>query len=100
MSTPISEDSLAPAERESAVPFSWVGELLISLRKQQGLTQAELGKRLGMHQAAIARWENSKYRTVSLESINQVIQALEVEIIVLSSNASNFRAPDESLPNS
>lgn len=65
---------------EQPIPFAWLGDLLISLRKERGLTQAQLAERLGIHQVVIARWESSKYATASLERIRKVVDALDADL--------------------
>lgn len=66
------------------MPLGWVGELLISARKQRSLTQAELAERIGSHQAAIARWEAGKYQSATLQTILTVAGALEIELSIVS----------------
>ena len=81
MESPPDTNSLADPLQET-MPLAWVGELLISTRKQRSLTQAELAERIGSHQAAIARWETGKYQTATLQTILTVAQALEVEVLL------------------
>ncbi|MBB6053935.1 helix-turn-helix domain-containing protein [Armatimonas rosea] len=64
------------------VPFPWLGDLLIAVRKQQGITQTELAERIGSHQAAIARWEGGKYRLAEIETILTIAHALGLELLV------------------
>ena len=65
---------------EQPIPFAWLGDLLISLRKERGLTQAQLAEKLGIHQVVVARWESSKYATASLERIRRVADALQADL--------------------
>lgn len=66
--------------QKETVPLAWAGELLVSLRKEQGLSQQQLAERLGAHQQAIGRWESAKYRGTSLENLVRVAQALGADI--------------------
>lgn len=59
--------------------LSDIGIALIGTRKAAGLTQAELGQRLGVSQPQVARWETAEYRNVSLERVSAVAEALGVE---------------------
>lgn len=78
------------------MPLAWVGELLISVRKQQSLTQAELADRIGNHQAAIARWETGKYQSATLQTILTVAGALGVEVTLHSTLKDGlYRGDDE-----
>lgn len=38
-----------------------VGEFLATLRKEKGLTQAQLGEEIGVTNKTISRWENGNY---------------------------------------
>lgn len=64
------------------VPLAWIGELLISARKQRGITQVQLAERIGSHQAVIARWEGSKYQTADIQTILTIAKALDLKLSV------------------
>jgi predicted nucleotidyltransferase len=53
-----------------------IGIELVRLRRIQGISQRELGARLGVRQQQIARWEATAYRAVSLERVSAVAEAL------------------------
>lgn len=55
-----------------------IGAELVAARTALGLTQTELGARLGVAQPQIARWEAAAYRNVSLERVSAVADALGV----------------------
>jgi transcriptional regulator with XRE-family HTH domain len=61
-------------------PIAWIGEVLISARKERGWTQQQLAERAGTQQAAIARWENSKYETATLHTVLTMMHALDMDI--------------------
>ncbi len=65
------------------VPLERLGDLLVALRKERGLTQQALGDRLGILPEAVARNERDRYRGTGLERLVRVAKALEVEILVL-----------------
>jgi transcriptional regulator with XRE-family HTH domain len=50
------------------------GEYVLMARRRAGLTQRELAERLGLRQAAIARWERGD-RQVSVEDVEVVAAA-------------------------
>jgi HTH-type transcriptional regulator/antitoxin HipB len=54
---------------------------LRALRKAKGLSQAELGKRLGLSQARMARIEGDPL-AISVEQLLQVFVALGVQLIL------------------
>jgi len=56
-----------------------IGTQLIAARTSSGLTQRELGRRLGVKQPQIARWESTKYRSASLAHVDAVARALGLE---------------------
>lgn len=60
-------------------PLSDIGSQLVAARQSAGITQAELGRRLGVAQPQVARWEAAEYRNVALERVSAVAEALGVE---------------------
>lgn len=66
-----------PRGRPSTKPRSDFGQRLAEARQKAGLSQAELGERLGMTQRAIAHWER---RHVSLypEQIETLCSVLKI----------------------
>ena len=59
-----------------------VGERIRSIRKERGLTQKELGDRLGLSYQSIAQWEND-LRKPKLETTLKIANALGVDASVL-----------------
>lgn len=59
-------------------PLSDIGSQLVAARQGAGITQAELGRRLGVAQPQVARWEAAAYRNVALERVSAVAEALGV----------------------
>jgi transcriptional regulator with XRE-family HTH domain len=55
------------------------GDLLREARKRAGLTQAELGRRVGKPQSSIARWESGDVKP-SLETLRELIRACGLEL--------------------
>lgn len=53
-----------------------LGQDLIRTRRALGMTQRELGERIGVKQPQIARWESNAYRTASLERVDAIARAL------------------------
>ena len=62
------------------VPLEWLGAILVTARKERNLSQGQLADLLGAHQSVVARWETEGYRSVNLERLVQVAEALEFEI--------------------
>lgn len=54
------------------------GKLIREYRKQKGLTQGELGEKLGMTASTIMRYERGQ-RKVSVEMLRQIATALEID---------------------
>lgn len=54
------------------------GAFLIVARLIRGLSQKDLGRKLGLREQAIQRWEAEKYRTISLSNFQKVAQSLGV----------------------
>ena len=55
------------------------GDLIRESRLRAGLTQAELGARIGKPQSVIARWERGD-AVPSLETLRQVIRGCDLEL--------------------
>ena len=55
------------------------GDLIKEARLRAGLTQAELGARLGKSQSVIARWERDDV-SPSLETLREVVRACGLEL--------------------
>jgi len=58
-----------------------LGEQIRRLREAQGVSQAELGRRIGSTQPAIARLEAGRV-SPTLETLDRVAAALELELVV------------------
>lgn len=57
-------------------PPTGIGTALVRTRRAQGLSQRELGRRVGVVQQQIARWEAAAYRTAPLERVESVARSL------------------------
>lgn len=55
------------------------GESIKKIRKEKGLTQKQLGDKLGISQAAIGQFESNKANP-KMETIRKIADALEVEL--------------------
>jgi len=56
------------------------GDLLREARKRAGLTQAELGRRVGRPQSVISRWERDEVAP-SLETLRELIRACGLDLL-------------------
>lgn len=56
-----------------------VGKFIARLRKERGLTQEELGKRLGVTNKTVSRWENGNYMP-DIELLVPLGEALGVSV--------------------
>jgi len=55
-------------------------EALVRARKAAGLTQKELGRRLGLKEQQIQRYESTRYAGANLTRVQAVVDALGVRI--------------------
>lgn len=60
---------------------------LRSLRRARGLSQADLGARMGLSQSRIARMENSPTQ-ISVDALLQLLSALGVHMVLSAADAS------------
>lgn len=58
-----------------------VGERIRKARKGKGLTQKELGEKLGVADSVITNYESGK-QNLTIETLQKVAQVLEVDISV------------------
>lgn len=56
-----------------------IGEKIKNIRKSQGLTQKQLGEKLGISQALVNQYENGK-RKPKVEQIQRIANALSVDL--------------------
>ncbi len=56
-----------------------IGERIKSIRKQKGITLADLGARLGISESNMQRYESGKIASVSIDFINRLAPILEVK---------------------
>lgn len=54
------------------------GERLKTIRKKAGLSQKELGEKLGFHQGTVSAWEKSSYPP--LDAIEKICRLLEIPV--------------------
>lgn len=58
-----------------------LGRTLIALRIAKGITQKELSQRLKVHETQVSRDERNEYRGASIEKVNEVLNALQVQVV-------------------
>jgi transcriptional regulator with XRE-family HTH domain len=68
-------------------------DLIREARLRAGLTQAELGKRVGRPQSSIARWERGAV-TPSFETLRDLIRACGLELAFRLANYDDSYVPD------
>lgn len=57
-----------------------IGQLLVSLRIAQGISQRELASRLEVHESQISRDERNEYHGVTLDRAIRILKALGVRL--------------------
>ena len=62
--------------------FNNIGEVISALRKQMGITQEELGKRVNLNRATITKIENMQ-RAVSLEEAVNISRVFSMDVETL-----------------
>lgn len=67
--------------KQSARTAKQVGAIIRRVRRKAGLTQTELGKRIGLRQATISRLEKGEDET-KLSTLLDALTALGLEIII------------------
>jgi ribosome-binding protein aMBF1 (putative translation factor) len=75
-----SYERLKRGEFEELENLRGLGQLLISLRIAQGVSQRELAKRLGVHESQVSRDERNEYFGMTLERAIKILDALGVRL--------------------
>jgi len=75
-----SYERLKRGEFEELENFRGFGQLLISLRIAQGISQRELAKRLSVHESQVSRDERNEYFGITLERAVKILDALNVRL--------------------
>ena len=75
-----SYERLKRGEFEELDNLRGLGQLLISIRIAQGISQRELAKRLDVHESQVSRDERNEYFGITLERATKVLDALRVRL--------------------
>ena len=54
-----------------------IGEQLLKLRLEAGMTQAEVAKKVGTTASAISRYENAEYNRYELQTLRKIVEACD-----------------------
>jgi DNA-binding XRE family transcriptional regulator len=74
---PAFRKALAEADED---PFLEAAYRLIALRKELGLTQNQLARKVGVSQQALARLESPNYKGHSLRSLHKIARACGMKL--------------------
>jgi len=55
---------------------------MIKAREKQGLTQAELAKRIGTKQPALSRLERGGFKKATVETLKKIADALNARLVI------------------
>lgn len=69
------------------------GEKLVELRKRRGLSQTELGKKVGVHKNVLGKYERDEVKP-SIEIATTIAKELDVSLDYLVGNTDMNIAPD------
>ncbi len=75
------QDPEYEAALQKLAPFEEIARQLIAFRLEHGLSQAELGRRCGVSQPAIARLERGEHEP-RLATLRRVAHALDADLIL------------------
>lgn len=63
-----------------------IGEQLVRLRLQAGLTQAQVARKVGTTASAISRYENASYDRYELQTLRRIVTACGGELRIIVEN--------------
>jgi ribosome-binding protein aMBF1 (putative translation factor) len=75
-----SYERLKRGEFEELDNLRGLGQMLISLRIAQGVSQRELAKRLSVHESQVSRDERNEYFGITLERAVKILDALNARL--------------------
>jgi DNA-directed RNA polymerase specialized sigma subunit len=58
-------------------PLDKLRETVIHLRVYKQMSKATLAQKLGVHKSQVCRWEKRSYKSISLDTLQQIIEILE-----------------------
>ena len=73
-----------------------VGEKIKTLRKAMGLTQTELGERVGVKKNAVSKWECGRVEDIPTSTIKALATLFDVPASYLIDDEKSEKAPAES----
>lgn len=56
-----------------------VGERIFKARKEQKMTRAELGGKVGLHESTVKRYEDGQIKSLDIDKLKEFAKALDVE---------------------
>ncbi|MEO8662200.1 MAG: helix-turn-helix transcriptional regulator [Bryobacteraceae bacterium] len=59
-----------------------IAPFVVRMRIAKGVSQAELGRRLGVSKQVVSRWEESEYQTVAVSRLQEILDAIGVRASV------------------
>lgn len=75
-----SYERLKRGEFDDLENLQGLGNLLVSLRIAQGLSQRELAARLGVHESQVSRDERNEYHGITLDRAIKILESLGVRL--------------------
>lgn len=78
-----------------------LGQLLISLRIAQGVSQRELARRLNVHETQVSRDERNEYFGITVERASRILNALNVRLttkVEINQIAEELDPQDQAVP--
>jgi len=85
-------------KKHSEIPRSSFGERLYNTRKSRGLSQTELGVRVGLSQRMVSHYEGDPPEAPPLSTIAKIAEALSVTVSYLVGESTQKGIKDESMP--
>ncbi|MBV9081587.1 MAG: helix-turn-helix transcriptional regulator [Acidobacteriaceae bacterium] len=59
-----------------------IAPFVAKLRIAKGISQTELGRRLGVSKQVISRYEESDYQTVAIARLQEILEAIGIKAVV------------------
>ena len=71
-----------------------IGQMIRDLRKDKGLTQVEVSKLCGISRVTLGKLERGEISTISIKTLDIILNILDYEIDIVSKNTNSFGLPN------
>lgn len=76
------------------IPTRYIGQAIVERREEIGISGGELSRRMEVDRASVSRWENGFSKTMRVETLYLIANALDISAHDLLGRAEKLRSED------